>query len=304
MATARGSNHRVTTLNETVYGTTPSITPGDSAIVPVISNNINLTKALFDDPSIYADAQKRFSRHGNKGVAGDVSVVYSVTNYDPWMESLMQDTWAANVLKFGSTKKSFTIERGFLDITQFTVYTGTVVNSFSLEVNTDGVVQSTYGFIGQDMTVSATQQDSAPTAAASAQPFVHLDGTFKEGGASAGCTLLGISMSVSKNLDQLYCLGNDVIKEPAVGQIEVSGTATFYFEDETMLNKFLDETESSLEFTLDDGSANTHTFLLPKIKYNSANVNQSDAGQIPIEMEFVALYDSSEASTMTITRSA
>lgn len=301
---ARGSNSRVTTLNETVYGTTPAIIAGDSAIVPVISNNVNLTKALFDDPSIYPDSQKRFTRHGNKGISGDISVVYTVSNFDPWLESLMQDTWTANVLKFGTTKKSFTIERGFLDITQYAIYTGMTVDSFSLEVNTDGVIQSTFSFIGQSMTLVQTAQDSAPTASTSAEPFVHLDGIFKENDVSAGCTLLGISMNVSKGLDQLYCLGNDEIKEPAVSMIEVSGTATFFFDDNAMLDKFINETESSLEFTLDDGSANTHTFLLPKVKYNSANIDQSDAGNIPIEMEFTCLYDVAEASTLVITRSA
>jgi len=304
MAAARGSASRVTTLNESTYGQTPAITPGDSNIIPVITNNINLTKALFDDPSIYADSQKRFTRHGNLGIAGDVSVVYTVSNFDSWIESLMQDVWTANVIKFGTTKQSMTIERGFTDISQYAIYTGTVVDTFTLEVNTDGVIQSTFGFIGQNMTLVQVEQDSAPTAAVQAQPFVHLDGIFKENDISAGCTLLGISLSVAKNLDQLYCLGNDEIKEPSVGQIEVSGTATFYFEDETIIEKFIDEVSSSLEFTLDDGSGNTHTFHLPNIKYNTGNIDQSDAGVIPVEMEFQGLYDNTEATTLKITRSA
>jgi len=300
---ARGSNSYVSTINEATYGVTPG-TP-EMTLVPVITNNINLTKALFDDPTIYADSQVRNVRHGNKGVAGDVSFTYTVNNYDTWLESLMQNDWTADVLKFGEEKKSFTIERGFDDINQYAKYTGTAVDTFSIEVNTDGVVQATFSFVGQDMTIDGTSLDSTPTDASDEDPFVHLDGTFLEGDAVANnCTLLGISMEVSKNLDQIYCLGNDTIKEPTVGMIEVTGTITAFFEDADMLNKFINEVDSKLKFTLTDPTSNYHEFYLPQIVYTTANIDQADAGIIPIEMEFTAVYNTTEATTMSITRSA
>ena len=302
MAFSTGSQTRFTYINETVYGVSDFAVDGDSDEVSFISDGLNLTKGIFEDPSIISDRQTRFSRHGNKEVAGDVAFAFANTNYDPFLESVMFSSFNANVLKVGSTLKSFTVEVGHEDIGQYQLFTGLVANSFDLEVNLDGVVQSTFGMLGRDMSISGVEQDTSPTPPGDFQPYVHFDGVFKEGGASTGI-LTGITLNIDNGVDMNYALGDSAVKELTSSMIAISGQVTAYFENADLLNAFLNETETTIEFTLDDSFGNTHTFFLPKVKYNGADIPVTDGSTLPITLPFVALFDATEASTLTITRS-
>ena len=57
----------------------------------------------------------------------------------------------------------------------------------------------------------------------------------------------------------------DTAKEMNIGQNVLTGTATFLLEDATMINKFLNEDESSIEVTLDGPSGDDLTILIPRL---------------------------------------
>ena len=67
--------------------------------------------------------------------------------------------------------------------------------------------------------------------------------------------------------------------------------------------KFLNETESNLEFTLSDGT-NAYTFSLPRVKYNSGQPDVSGEGEVTVSMGFQALFNATEESQIVIMRGA
>ena len=73
------------------------------------------------------------------------------------------------------------------------------------------------------------------------------------------------------------------------GRGRVTGTVTAYFEDATLLNKFINETESSIQFTL-DGSTD-YTFDFPKVKYAGGDIPLDNEQSRLITLPFVALYE-------------
>ena len=78
---------------------------------------------------------------------------------------------------------------------------------------------------------------------------------------------------------------------------------TAFFESETLLNKFLSETESSLSVTLEGASGGDITILVPRIKYTAGDVDVTNADDgLLITMPFQAMRDSSEATNLKITR--
>ena len=78
---------------------------------------------------------------------------------------------------------------------------------------------------------------------------------------------------------------------------------TIYYEDETIINKFLNETESTLEVSVDDPTGtNSYTFLFPRVKYNGAAVPLSGSTSRLITVPFVALYDATEATNIKLTK--
>ena len=76
---------------------------------------------------------------------------------------------------------------------------------------------------------------------------------------------------------------------------------TAYFEDTDLINRFLNETESAIEVSVADPSANTMTFLFPKVKFNSADVPVDGPTSRVVNMSFVALYDDTEGTNLSIT---
>jgi hypothetical protein len=69
-----------------------------------------------------------------------------------------------------------------------------------------------------------------------------------------------------------------------------------------MLNKFINETESSIAFTLTDVDGNSLTFNLPRIKYTGAPPDVKGIGPITLAMPFQALLDTGNASNIVLTR--
>ena len=77
---------------------------------------------------------------------------------------------------------------------------------------------------------------------------------------------------------------------------------TAYFEDTALIDKFINETASSMQFTLTDAAGNDYIFDLPNIKYNSGNPEVGGPGAITVTLDFIALYDASTGSQLKITR--
>lgn len=299
---ATGEKAKTAYVKETTWGTTPA-TPSLISI-PFITNGANLTRNVFEDPSIQPDSQVHYLRMGNRAVAGDAAFAFAHGTYDDFLEALFQGTWTENVLKNGDTFQSFTIELANPDISVYRRFTGMVPNSFQLEVNLDGVIQSTFGFIGKDMEDDDTSADAdGYTAPASGkQPFVHFDGSYEYDGVTAS-TLTSIQLNIDNGFVANYALGDDSAKNITRGKFVVTGTLGMHFKDGAALEDFLEEDEVALEFVLNDGNDNTQTWLLPKIKLTGFDVNTA-TGTIQVTAPFQALYDSSAGCTAQITRSA
>ncbi|HBD10842.1 MAG TPA: hypothetical protein DCZ13_01770, partial [Porticoccaceae bacterium] len=72
--------------------------------------------------------------------------------------------------------------------------------------------------------------------------------------------------------------------------------------NKTLLDKFINETSSSIDFTLTDSAGNDYLFDFPNIKYNSGNPEVAGEGSVTVTLDFVALYDATDSSQIVITR--
>lgn len=307
MAIAQGSQSATSAMKEVTYGVNPITADGDTTVIPRVSDGTNLTKGQFDDPTINPNRQTTYYRQGNIEVAGDLTVAYSHENFDNLLESLFYGTWTADVLKIGSTISSYTHQIQHSDVNIYRVFSGVIPSTLSMEVNLDGVVETTFGLIGSSMIIDdrtgsplPTNVDTTPLAAGDKQPVIHLDGVFQEGAVNQCMT--SVSLEIDNGIISNYCLGNDTVKELTSTNVAITGTMSVYFEDAVLLNKFLSGASSSISFTLDDGQGNSHTWLLPNIKYTGSEVTIEDGGNVPQTLDFVALYDTTEGTAVKITR--
>lgn len=299
MAQAQGSQRRLAYVVESTYGTTPA-TPTMKQI-DYVSFNGDLNTPEIMSQTIRPNRQMTGSRRGNISTTGDLTVELTPDNYDDFLEAFMQGTWATNVLKVGQTQRSFSIEDGFLDIAQYRVFKGCVFNKLSIEVKPDSYVTATFGFMGSNTSAFTSSPLSAtPTSALAKDAFFHEAGIFKEGGSTVAY-VSGIKLDMDNNVDANNALGTTGVRNMTSGKFVVKGTVTALFESVTLYNKFQNATDSSLQFQVPSG-LQTLDFNLPKINYtNGKIVGKGDAG-VNVEMSFTAEYDTTAATTLTITR--
>ena len=303
MAFAQGSRSSLSFITESTFGTTPA---GNFTNLPFSTHSLNLTKDRVAGTDIQADRMARVDRHGNRQVGGDIVVDLRDGDFDAFLESAMLNTWATNVLKVGTTPKFFSIEDYAADIDQARVFTGMSVSTMGISLAPNQMVTTTFGMVGKDMTMSVTEKTQ--DAASGAAPFDAYSGDISignVGGAAPVAIVTALDFTLNNSYAPTFVIGDDSAPSLEYGRAEVEGTMTAYFEDAALIDRFLNETETEIEVSVDDPTgANTYTFSFPRVKINSADVGVDGPTSRMISMSFVALYDTTEETNLKITRPA
>lgn len=300
---ANGAQHSMAYVAEVTYGTTPaspSFTP-----LSHTGTTLAITKDGIESEKLRGDRQVEDFRHGNKSVSGDISSELEYAAFDDVLEAVMCGTWATDVLKAGVTRRSFTIERKFadLDTPEWHRHTGCEFNTIGLSVSPNAMVTATFGVVGQDLSIGTSALSGATYAADSTnKPFDSFTGSIQEGGSTIA-TVTALELNLENGIEPLFAIGSQTTQRPSIGKSRLTGTCTTYFDSKTLYEKFLNETESTMQLVLTDLDGNSYTIDLPRLKYNSGQPDVSGEGAITIAMEFIGLYDSGEASQIKITRS-
>lgn len=307
MAFAQGSRSSLSYIVESTFGTTPA---GNFTNLPFNTHSLNLTRDRVAGNEIQADRMTRVDRHGNTQVGGDIVVDLRDGDFDTFLESAMLSTWdtspasAPDELKVGTTPKFFSIEDYAADIDQARLFTGCTVSSMAVSMAPNQMVTTTFGIVGSDMSISATQKTQ--DASSSAQPFDAYSGDLAIGnvGASSSAAIItAIDFTLDNSFSPTFVIGSSSAPSLEYGMAQVEGTFTAYFEDDALINRFLNEVESELVITVNDPSAaNEYEFMFPRIKVNSADVGVDGPLSRLITMSFVGLYDSTEGTNFKISR--
>lgn len=302
MTFAQGSRSGLSYVVEPSFGSTP--TAPTMIDLPYKRHSLDLTKQRLQGEDIRPDRMPRVSRHGNRNAIGDIEVDLRADAYDDFLESAFFNTFTtAGVLTIGTSPQFMTIEDRALDIAQYRQYTGCAVSTMRLSTGPNRMVETTFSMVGKDMTQSGTSLDSSPNAASTEDPFDSYSGAIEEGGSSIAI-VTGIDMTLTNSLAPTFVVGSAVTPQLEFGRAIIEGNVTVYYQDASLINKFLNETETSLQFAFDDvATGSTYTFLLPRIKVNGASVGVANPQSRTITLPFEALYDTSTGTNMRLTKS-
>lgn len=293
MLPASGSRHSLAIAIETVYGTTDA-NPTFNA-VRMKSTNIEFKRASMQSAEIRSDRQVAGFRLGTKSVTGDVVTEATYGNagaFDQLLAGALQGAWAVNVLKSGSTRQSFTVERHFADTGKYLRYRGCEVSKLGISFKAASLVDCTFSLMGIDADASAAAAIAGAvyTAATTSEPMTAIEGTVKIGGAASG-VISGIDLSLDNGLAANPVVGSAIGLQPSDGKSNCTGTATLFFVDTAQYDNFCNETETSLEFTLADNAGNSYDVLLSNVKWTAAQVPVQNEGSITVTLPFQALPD-------------
>jgi hypothetical protein len=303
MAIGTGSKTSLHYVAEVTYGTTPA-TP---VFTPICNTGttLGMTKDAIEAGCLRPDRQVKDVRHGNRQIGGDINTELEYGSFDDLLEAMAMGTWAADVLKAGVARRSFTFERFFdLDVNEYHRYTGCEINTLALSVSPNAMVTANFGVIGKDLdSANLTSQVAGATYGADStkSPFDSFSGTINEGGSSIA-TVTQIDLNWENGIEPAFVIGSQTTIEPSDGKSRLTGTLTAYFEDSSLYLKFLNEVATSITFTLVDVAGSSIEFDMSNVKYSGGNPDVSGEGPITLALEFAALYDATDDSQIVITR--
>ena len=194
----------------------------------------------------------------------------------------------------GHTDDSFTIEHYYSDVTQSEVFTGCKVNTLAVSLPPTGMATINIGLMGKDITTGTSAYFTTPTAATTSGVLASVNGIAYAVG-SRNYVLTGLNINYAGNLTMDAVVGSNTYPDIFEGRVVVSGDLTAYFENATLRDAFLNETEVALMFVFTTGNtknADFMSFVLPRVKFGGASKDDGEKGLVQT-IPFQALFNSS-----------
>lgn len=191
-----------------------------------------------------------------------------------------------------SRKVLFEVYNQDIDVTR--VFTECRIGSGRVNMPATGMSTVEFGVMGRNMQV-LTGGDSpyftSPTAETSTGLLCAVNGALFVGGSRIG-VVTGIDLSIDLSPTADPVVGQDFVPEIFLGRTNVTGTVTAFFQDATLLNYFINETEIELLAMMTTTTADNSPFwsvYLPRVKLGNANQETSGEGAQSISLPFQAL---------------
>lgn len=307
MTIASGSGRRIAYVAETVFGTTPATPSFKTFRATGGGPRTNKTTGTSDE--IQADRNVRDEFMLGQDVSGAYNFELAYGNLDDLLEGLLFNTWATNVLKNGTTQKSFTFEET-LDLgagaKSFSRFDGCMISQMSLAIAARAAITGSMTIMGQNETLDTAIVTGATYAAAGTTPISTSSANVANlsvTGITAQPKVRSLNFDINNNLRTRPVVGSLYTDSFGSGRCEVTGTLEAYFETNELYAAVLAHGSGAVSFTVGNSTGNKYTFSLPKIIFgNGERRPGGNSDDVMVSIPFRAVYDTATAATIQITR--
>ncbi|UPT52972.1 tail tube protein [Hafnia phage yong3] len=285
-----------------------NITPASAKFIPfrVTKSGLDINIKTLESEELRDDAETADFRLGARHVEGAVTGEMSFGTFDELIAAALRSSWQDNVVKGGIERHSFTFVDFNADIPEgkYTIYRGCEVNSMAFSLSAENMTTVEFGIVGRSMEIADTLPvGSTVLERTTTSPMDGFQGRLLEGGQEIS-VITEIGLTVENGIEPRFVVGSKFSIDPSSGRRAVNGTANVYFIDNTLRNKYLDETETSITFDLiDPANPNQkYTVEIPRVKFTEAPRPIDGEGDIMLNMGYKGLLDPTVGSSIKITR--
>jgi len=211
-------------------------------------------------------------------------------------------------IRNGTTQSSYTMERTYRtdEAGVFREYLrGMVPGTFSMSASASSIVESSFSFIGQTQAFSAllggmTRPDAPPYGVYNSASNV---ATIAIGGEAMGDNfVMEASIEIENNLRERNALGTLGAISVGAGEFSVTGSLNTYFNNSTLIQKVIDNSETSLTLAFQSGNESI-MFFLPRVKFSEGTPDVSGKNEdVMAAISFQAILDPTTSYTMAIAK--
>ena len=306
MAQARGYMGQLMLDFETAFGVNPTTAAGK--IMPFNSLELVGSQNLIDPATITGTRNPVEPGKGNLSVSGSMTIPMGLKDIGWWLKGMFgapTTTGTTNYThkyKVGNTQPSLVVQKGFTDLGKYMVYNGVKIGTFKLGFGGDAELTASMDLVGATEAINSTTYDAAATSV-QLQRLNNFQASIKEGGVSVANILSG-EIDLDFGLDSTqYVIGkNGTLGDIPEGIIKVSGNIKALFTDTTLLEKGINNTESSLEVAFTIDANNSLTLSIPELIYERKTPPISGPSGVVVDLNWKGYYtDGADASAMVVT---
>lgn len=192
----------------------------------------------------------------------------------------------------GHTNLSYTIERRFATIGRYHRFNGVRIGSVGIDLPASGMARVNFGLLGKDMVNAGSAYFTTPTASPTRGIEAAVNGKLSYNGTDYGI-ITSANVAVDCGLEVIPVIGSNYTPDVFQGRIKVTGSMTALFEDDTIIDDFLNDAAPNLMIYLSEDSAvggEALGIVLPRLKLTAAKVGDAEKS-LPINISFQALYN-------------
>lgn len=207
------------------------------------------------------------------------------------------------------TKRSYSIETGFGDVSKYFLRKGMRVGSVNLSVTAGELVSANVTLMGGEASHSSSETltggsfvelSSTNTEVMNATSNV---GAIVKDGVELSTAIMSIEISGENNLREQRAVSSKYPAGVGYGRFVLSGNFSAYFENFDLYDQFIDHDTTSLRFPFTDVDNMTYYFTIPAFKITSDPVAPGGVDQdVMEEMEFQAQRDPAKNTQLMVDR--
>lgn len=244
-------------------------------------------------------------------VEGSFGFEFTDGDLEAIMEGALFGAFSTDVLKNGTTRKTFSMETRHDAGGGSYIYrrgSGLYISKFALDLKQGEIAKGSFDVLGQTGVYSDAVVSGTPTytAAGTEEPIVAQDITISSPDSSLliDC-VTSLTLEVDNNLRVHQCLGSIHPTGVGLGDCKVTGTIEMYLDDALYDNYalFTDNTVAKLRILLNGGTNKKTQIDLSSIKLTELDdTTGAKNSDVMMKLGFQAIYNASDAATIKVTR--
>lgn len=251
-----------------------------------------------------------FTTPANNGtwlIASVVAGKITVTNLDGTAASALTDEAAGalaavtadfEVVKIGSTRRTFTFLERHTDKSLDYAYRGCEINGMTLNLPLGSKIGITFPVVGKEAEEYTVPGGSTFADRADTDMMVTTEGSMLEAGTSIAYAT-ELNMTLANGQEAAFALFQRAAFCVTNGIARVTGSLSFYLVDGVLWGKYFNESSTSLRVKM-VGPTGYYVMHLPRVKYPSGTKETNGPGAIIPQLNLSAGYDATADNTMII----
>lgn len=302
MATETGNQLQLAYIAETTFNTTPATPTGQ--ILRWTDCSFGADRSYLENPEMRTD---RMMAAGAGGVIlgkGDIGGILSYGTFDDFLAYVTGNaTWSTNVVKVATTRKSFTLEKGYKVNGLYYPFTGCVVDTCELNGKVNDNVGIKFGIIAAGAGTEAAATIWTGTTAANTNNLITTwQGTVKKATVSQA-NVVSWSLKLDNGYAEAYACGSSSLYDLQPGRLKVTGTLEVYFDSNAHYTDFRAENDVALQLNLGPGGTKSYQIDLTRCRFKSMKADPSGESFVIAKIEFESVVPTSGTNTsLMITR--